>query len=1146
MEEKTLMIAAFHVKIQIPRSTRLLACFALLLLHGTALRAQASPEAAALPPSSSEKIERLRASLAADSTLDAGPRSEAEAQLSRAADAEKEAEALLSEARLMRSAVSGATTQGNRSEAASPPDISAALARFQGELERLRDDAALIRQLELERNALNTAQSELSRVGAELAAADARPLSLADDIASQRQRADEFRLAAAAEQADEQTSIALQTRALVAQAAWRRAAARLEKLSAEQASLPTRRRELEPLERKLQNQVNERAERVKLAQARLKAVRSESLAELLEELQQESAQFAEAPAALQEIARENLAMGQELAQASGSSEALDRRTRDALQSARDAQSALRATQARLAFGGAQDSLGLQLTELRRRLESPARLNRQLQDVRQSLTTLRLGLIELGERRRANERRAQDIEARLEQIDPDGEEEAHQLREGLVKLFDTRAELLGPLEQSKLTEVSGLDGLQRALQEQLLVVRELTDLLDRHLLWTPSHEPIELGWLARLPSGLADLAKLSRYQTSARLFWKQIEQRPISVLLGLLLIAAAFVLRARARALLVIQAQPLRQVRSDSYRHTAKALLITVVASLPWVLLLAAIGWLLRESGEVGRFSDSLGRAVQALAGGVLIAEALRWLSVERGLGHAHFRWPRARRAAIRSALPWIVLALLPLQLVLALSFVRGQEPALDTAARLALIAFCLLAAWLAWRMLAPGAVWSSRGREQAEPLLMRRASRLLLCSALLGCALLAAAGYLITAGFLLRALWASLGVVLVVALIQGLIARWFLLGERRLIAKRLSERAESDAESRVEGTDEPLPEIEPEEIAVASINSQTRSLLRAVVLSLLALGLFVVWSDVLPAFNRLNEIPLWQFASVDADGNAIKEFVSLRDLLLGIVALLLTFVAARNLPALVEIALLSRINLDAPTRYAITSVSRYVIVIAGSVIGLSLLGLRWSQLQWMAAALSVGLGFGLQEIFANFVSGLILLFERPFRVGDVITIADQTGTVTRIRTRATTLIDWDGKEVVVPNKTFITERLINWTLSDARTRVIAKVGVAYGTPPTKVHALLQTVADDNALVLKDPPPRIWFMAFGASSLDFELRVFVESVQDRLRVLSELNGRIAELFEQEGIEIAFPQLDLHVRDVPKELQQAAPVNGDEPA
>ncbi len=121
--------------------------------------------------------------------------------------------------------------------------------------------------------------------------------------------------------------------------------------------------------------------------------------------------------------------------------------------------------------------------------------------------------------------------------------------------------------------------------------------------------------------------------------------------------------------------------------------------------------------------------------------------------------------------------------------------------------------------------------------------------------------------------------------------------------------------------------------------------------------------------------------------------------------------------------------------------------ITGTVVGLQFLGMRWSQLQWMAAALTVGLGFGLQEIFANFVSGLILLFERPFRVGDVISVGDLTGRVTRIRTRATTILDFDNREIVVPNKNFITGQLLNWTLSDTTTRISIKVGVAYGTDP---------------------------------------------------------------------------------------------------
>jgi potassium efflux system protein len=247
---------------------------------------------------------------------------------------------------------------------------------------------------------------------------------------------------------------------------------------------------------------------------------------------------------------------------------------------------------------------------------------------------------------------------------------------------------------------------------------------------------------------------------------------------------------------------------------------------------------------------------------------------------------------------------------------------------------------------------------------------------------------------------------------------------------------------------------------------------------------------------------------------------------------MLTVMASRNLPGLIELGLLSQTSIDAASRYAITSILRYAIVITGTVVGLQLLGMRWSQLQWMAAALTVGLGFGLQEIFANFVSGLILLFERPFRVGDVISVGDLTGRVTRIRTRATTILDFDNREIVVPNKNFITGQLLNWTLSDSTTRITIRVGVAYGTDPEQVHARLLQAAANHPLVLRDPEPRSWFLAFGASSLDFELRVFVESLADRLQVQSELHRDIVRLFAEDGIEIAFPQMDLHVRDMPQ--------------
>jgi potassium efflux system protein len=192
-----------------------------------------------------------------------------------------------------------------------------------------------------------------------------------------------------------------------------------------------------------------------------------------------------------------------------------------------------------------------------------------------------------------------------------------------------------------------------------------------------------------------------------------------------------------------------------------------------------------------------------------------------------------------------------------------------------------------------------------------------------------------------------------------------------------------------------------------------------------------------------------------------------------------------------------------------------------------MLGMEWSNIQWLVAALGVGLGFGLQEIVANFVSGLILLFERPIRIGDLVTLNDVTGTVSKINIRATTLIDADRKEVVVPNKTFITQQLLNWTLSDQVTRIKIPVGIAYGSDCDRARTLLLEIAKNHPLVLREPEPVALFQGFGASSLDFELRVYAGQLSDRQDLAHDLNMEINRRFAEEKINIAFPQLDIHL-------------------
>ena len=177
--------------------------------------------------------------------------------------------------------------------------------------------------------------------------------------------------------------------------------------------------------------------------------------------------------------------------------------------------------------------------------------------------------------------------------------------------------------------------------------------------------------------------------------------------------------------------------------------------------------------------------------------------------------------------------------------------------------------------------------------------------------------------------------------------------------------------------------------------------------------------------------------------------------------------------------------------------------------------------------MGVGLGFGLQEIVANFICGLIVLFERPFRVGDTVTVGETSGAVSRIRIRATTITDWDRRELIVPNKEFITGKLINWSLSDPILRIKIPVGIAYGSDTDLAEKLLLNAVRGNPLVLKEPEPSAIFAGFADNSLNFEVRGFINNINNWYPMVHTLNRQINSEFKKAGITISFPQRDVHL-------------------
>lgn len=976
------------------------------------------------------------------------------------------------------------------------------------------DGETLEQILERERTIIADLRAQIQSTGEDLALTLSRPAQAEEEIATLHRRIEELSVPLVVSK-DEPAALH-EARSLRRGSEQRRLQALLELRLAEQDTATQRQSQNELVLHELRYRAGLHEKRVELLQQRIISRGRRELEVLNEQLLQREQELAQAGVVFSSAAKTNRAIGEELIRhnelLARDREALAGNEQDREQIAVNLQD----SRTRLDMGSANERVGRWLWSERRRLKPVAHFQQRLKLIRNDLAELRLERIVLNEQQRdlldIGTVSQALIDAHFDAANESQTEES--VKKQLLPLLQRRVELLFLLESMLQRRIATLERSEQAMLEQIQFSQELQQLLDRRLLWIPGHSAANGDWLQRLPDGMQDLIKFSRFIALSQLVLHNFSQQPVLWLICLLFVVIMLQLRYRARTRIEALAMDTYRIRQDSYQMTVKALGWTFLAALPLPAFFALSGQLLLQAGSPGRFSHSFGEACLLMVLPLLAVQFLRWASIERGLGHAHFRWTKQRRTALRHWLP-IAMSVLPLYFISSLAFIRKHDLAVDVQARLAIVLSCVILAWVLWRLLDVGRLWVIRG-VASEPSLLRKVLRFTLPAMSLAVAGLALAGYVFSAGMILQSMLASFIVIAAVAVAMGMLGRWFLLGERRLALRRLEQHRQAEAQAVGESG---AVMLEPDEnITLEQVNTQTQRLLRALRLSLLAVGLIAVWVTLLPAMTRLDEIVLWHISDTGADGATTQLPVTLMAVLLGVFTLALTAAAARNLPGLIEISLLSYIRIDAASRYAITSVLRYAIVIGGTLVGLALLGMRWSQLQWMAAALSVGLGFGLQEIFANFVSGIILLFERPFRVGDVITVGGFSGRVTKIRTRATTVLDFDNKEIVIPNKTFITGQLTNWTLTDTITRIVIKVAVAYGADADTVRALLLQAAKKDQRVLAEPEPSCWFVAFGKESLEFELRVYVSTVGERMEVQNALNTQITALFAEHGIAI----------------------------
>lgn len=726
-----------------------------------------------------------------------------------------------------------------------------------------------------------------------------------------------------------------------------------------------------------------------------------------------------------------------------------------------------------------------------------------------------------------------------------------LENSVREVLKTRREYLDRLiadYESYFNTLVELDAVEREMSRE---VKQYGGYIDERILWIRSSRPFGWSDLKQTPATLQWLTDSAGWTATGRALWIDARAHYFQAALILLLLVVLFYYRRRLRNKLREIGGKVQRTSVAPVGQTLQAAGITVLIAALWPGLMALIGWRLgRLRGlESFEFASAVGVGLFAAAAIFFPMELLRQSCRSLGLAEAHFQWPQQAMRALRRSLRPAMLIAVPMWFIVGAA-ARHSGPARDDAlGRLAFVTAMLAVAIFAHHMLRPRAlvIQSIISRDPQSWLAKLRPLWHLSCAGLpIVLAALAIIGYYYTALQLAWRLNLTACCALALVFLNGVVLRWVIVARIKLARQQAQERL---ADPQTEGNEAAGnvgelagAQLETLETDARTLGIQTRQLLRSLLALLTLLVVWLIWVDVLPALGVFDRIELW---SVSVSSNEIIQQaddtqqtqvvtrlapVTLADVCLAALMLLITLIATRNLPGMLEMTVLQRLPLDPGGRYAMTTVARYLIVVIGVVGVATLVGLSWTNVQWLVAAISVGLGFGLQEIFANFVSGLILLFERPIRVGDIVTVDTVTGVVSKIQMRATTITNWDRQEYVVPNKEFITGRLLNWTLTSTVNRITIKIGIAYGSDTQKAHEVLTRIVTTHPAIMSDPAPIVTFEGFGDSTLNFVVYCYLPDLEKRLQAIHELHTQIDREFRAAQIEMAFPQRDLHIRSV----------------
>lgn len=837
------------------------------------------------------------------------------------------------------------------------------------------------------------------------------------------------------------------------------------------------------------------------------------------------------PVLVQNLADENESLANELSALADDLDQITRASEATRKENEQIEKQFQTIQKRIEIGGYGRGLGKVLIEL----------DRQLPDIDafQTKAAYRANRIaEIGLKQLKNNeeyRKLSSIQQYVDQLTASvPESQTTKMRADLTKLAVNRKELLVQLNKLYASYLQSLNDYEFIDQNFLNTAQDYKYFLAENMVWSRSSPPPSLAGLKQLPEDLAWLFAPDLWRQVPQALFDQATRSPMPAL-GVAFFLFLLWKAKHFYALLRKTGANVGKISKDKITDTFNALLLTLLLAASWPLLIAWAGWQLSVSAAATPFTHVIADLLVSVALSFFYIRIFWVLCAPGGLANVHFLIPEATTQQLHRELGRMMAVLLPAQFIYMLIYRYDLEVSTGEAGRL-LIAVILIALTVflyriipSRQMLANTAPKSIQG---SWLLLRAKWLRLLLIAIPVVMLVLDMMGYIFTVAILTLNLVYTLYLVAGLFVIERIAIRWLLLTQRRLawkaaLEKRAAAKAKKEAESASHTElESEYGELEEPVIDFATLSEESLYLLKMSMIVVGVLGFIAIWQESLPALSFLNNITLWNHTALISGEQQLVP-VTLLDVVAAVLIAVITYMVAKYLPSLLEIIMLQRTAMSAGSRYTVTTVTNYIIVAIGTILFFSSLGVNWSSIQWLIAALGVGIGFGLQDIVANFISGLIILFERPVRVGDIITIGGQDGTVIKIRIRTTSLLNWDRQELIVPNKQFITEKLVNWTLSEQTSRIVIPVGLAYGGDVELAMKLLMEIAEAHPHTMSDPGPSVIFDAFGDNALSLKLRCYVPEIGYKITTSTELHQEINRRFNEAGLVIAYPQRDVHL-------------------